>query len=109
MSSSPIGSSGPQMPQVNLPSPPPTAAAGKVGSGGKADQSAQPEQQQSWEDPTGTWAKFLGGSGSPASPKEVEMFINTLMKFFSNVIFQQMKESSQRANRQLKDAIEGND
>lgn len=59
-------------------------------------------------DPTGTWSKFLGGAGMPASPEEVKMFIQGIMKMF-NVIIQQQNAAYQRANQHLKRVIEGDE
>lgn len=88
--------------------PPPSAPPTTPGTTSGAQQGSQPQasQQLSWEDPTGAWAKFLGPT---ASPKDVEIFIGQLMKFFSNVILQQSAEAAKRAHQQMQQAIEGND
>jgi len=57
-------------------------------------------------DPSGAWSKFLSTPGNVASPEEVKMFIQGIMKMF-NVIIQQQNEAAQRASRHLKDVIEG--
>ena len=51
-------------------------------------------------DPTGAWQKFLGGS---ATPQEVQMFIQGMMKMF-DVLFQQMNDAAQRSSQVLKEA-----
>ncbi len=61
-------------------------------------------------DPTGAWSKFLssGGSGQVATPKEVEMFMQGMLKMF-NVIIQQQNEAYKRANEKLKRAAQGDE
>lgn len=59
-------------------------------------------------DPTGAWSKFLTTPGGVASPEEVKMFINGIMKMF-NVIIQQQTEAAKRASQKLKRSIEGED
>ena len=59
-------------------------------------------------DPSGTWAKFLGGSGGPASPEEVRMFVQGLLKMF-NVMIQQEQKRAKEASEKLKRAAEGED
>ncbi|MBS0606473.1 MAG: hypothetical protein KF898_03435 [Parachlamydiales bacterium] len=104
-SSNPIGPSS-NTPPTPPPTPPSTTPSTTSGTtGGSQQTSAQATQQLSWEDPTGAWAKFLGPS---ASPRDVEIFIGQLMKFFSNVIIQQMNQASKQAYQQMKESIEGN-
>ena len=57
-------------------------------------------------DPTGAWSKFLSTSGNVATPQEVQMFMQGILKMF-NVIIQQQNASYHRSNEQLKKAIEG--
>lgn len=64
------------------------------------------EQQKSWEDPTGAWQKFLSASGQQATPQEVQMFIQGLLKNF-NIIIQQSNEAHKRAMDDIKKAFEG--
>lgn len=56
-------------------------------------------------DPTGAWAAFLGGS---ATPQEVQLFLNGLLKTISNEMQQEQKQADQAAKK-LKNAIEGDD
>ncbi|MBS0652130.1 MAG: hypothetical protein JSR39_01240 [Verrucomicrobia bacterium] len=106
MSSSSNNPIGP--PSNTPPTPPPTPppSTTPTTSGSQQGSQAQASQQLSWEDPTGAWAKFLGPT---ASPKDVEIFIGQLMKFFSNVIIQQSNEAAKRAYQQMQQSIEGND
>ena len=57
-------------------------------------------------DPTGAWSRFLSSGGQVATPKEVEMFMQGMLKMF-NVIIQQQNEAYKRSNEKLKRAIEG--
>lgn len=71
---------------------------------------SQPTQNlpTSYVDPTGAWAKFLGGTGTPATAEEVQKFMQGMLKMF-NVLIQQQNEAAKRANEKLKKAIEGED
>jgi hypothetical protein len=73
----------------------------------------QPQQPQtpanlptSYVDPTGTWAAFLSKSGTPATAKDVQMFMNGLLKFFS-IIIKQQQDAYKRSMQHLKDVEEG--
>jgi hypothetical protein len=57
-------------------------------------------------DPTGVWAKFLSVPGHPATPKDIQMFIQGLLKSFS-LLIQQSNEAAQRASDQAKQALNG--
>ena len=57
-------------------------------------------------DPTGTWAAFLGRSGTPATPQDVKTFIAGMLKMF-NVLIQQELKAAKKANEKLKRAAEG--
>ena len=59
-----------------------------------------PTFQTSQSDPTGMLANFLATPGNPASPQEVETFIQGMMKFF-NTMIQQQQANMQQANQQL--------
>lgn len=65
-----------------------------------------PQQSRSYVDPTGTWAKFLGGSGMAATPKDVQMFMQGILKMF-NVLLQQQNDAAKRAADALKKAETG--
>ncbi len=56
-------------------------------------------------DPTGQWSKFLGGN---ATPQEVQLFLNGLMKTISNELQQEQKQMDE-ATKKMKKAIEGDD
>lgn len=62
----------------------------------------------SYVDPSGVWAKFLSTPGQAASAKDVQMFMNGLLKFF-NVLIQQQQASFKRSIDQLKKTEEGNE
>ncbi len=80
--------------------PPPSKPAGPIG----------PEQapQTSYIDPTGAWSKFLSTPSQIATPQEVKMFLQGMMKMF-NVIIQQQDAAAKRASDKLKKAEEGED
>ena len=59
-------------------------------------------------DPSWVWSKFLSTPGHVATPQEVKMFMQGLLKMF-NVIIQQQNEAYRRANEKLKKAAEGKD
>lgn len=59
-------------------------------------------------DPTGVWARFLGGSGQPASPADVEKFIQGVLMAL-NFVIKQETEAAQKASEKLKKALEGKD
>ncbi len=59
-------------------------------------------------DPTGVWTKFLSSGAGPATPEEVKLFIEGMMKMF-NVLIQQQNAAAKRASEKLKKAIEGED
>lgn len=105
MSSSPNNPVGPlsNPPPTPPPTTPPSSEAPGTTSGSEQTAS-QSTQQLSWEDPAGAWQKFLGPT---ASARDVQMFIDQLMKFFSNVIMRQSNEASKRAYQAMKDSIEG--
>jgi hypothetical protein len=63
---------------------------------------------RSYLDPTGTWSKFLTGGGQVATPQEVQMFMQGMLKMF-NVVIQQQQAAYQRANQKLRKAEEGNE
>jgi len=67
-----------------------------------------PQQQPapSAMDPTGAWSKFLSVGGNIATPQEVKMFMQGMLKMF-NVLIQQQNEAAQRAAERLKKAEEG--
>lgn len=70
---------------------------------------AGPQPQQpipSSLDPTGAWSKFLSAGGNIATPQEVKMFMQGMLKMF-NVLIQQQNEAAQRSAERLKKAIEG--
>ena len=96
----PLGNTPPNVP----PNVPPTTPQVTTGS---QQSSSSPPPQTSWEDPTGAWQRFLSVNGTPASPKEVEIFIHTLMKFFSNVIIAQSNKAAKESAEKMKDAIDG--
>ena len=60
----------------------------------------------SYVDPSGAWAKFLSTPGNPATAKEVQLFMNGLLKFF-NVMIQQQQAATKRALDQLKKVAKG--
>ncbi len=62
----------------------------------------------SYVDPSGAWAKFLSTPNAPATAKEVQLFMNGLLKFF-NVVIQQQQDSFKRSIQRLKDSEEGNE
>jgi hypothetical protein len=64
--------------------------------------------QPSSIDPTGAWSKFLSTPSQVASPEEVKMFIQGMMKMF-NVMIQQQDAAAKRAAQKLKKAEEGQD
>lgn len=57
-------------------------------------------------DPTGVWTRFLSTPGHPANAKEVQMFIGTLLRFFS-VMIQQQQDAAKKASDHLKRVEEG--
>ncbi len=59
-------------------------------------------------DPTGAWSKFLSTPGNVATPEEVKLFMQGLLKMF-NVIIQQQTAAAHRAAEQMKKAEEGED
>jgi len=59
-------------------------------------------------DPTGAWTRFLSTPGHPASPKDVEMFIQGLLRMF-DLLIQQQTEQAQKAAEKLKKVAEGKD
>lgn len=70
-----------------------------------------PQQQPpttSYLDPSGAWQKFLSAGGIVATPQEVQMFMQGMLKMF-NVIIQQQNEAYHRSNEQLKKAEQGED
>jgi hypothetical protein len=75
-------------------------------------QPSGPQQQQpqptSYLDPTGAWQKFLSAGGATATPQEVQMFMQGMLKMF-NVLIQQQNEAYHRSNEQLKKAEEGDE
>jgi hypothetical protein len=69
--------------------------------------SQQPSQlPTSYVDPTGAWAAFLSTPGHSATAKDVQMFMNGLLKFF-NVLIQQQQDSFKRTIEELKKAEKG--
>jgi hypothetical protein len=68
--------------------------------------SGGPQEGSSSGDPTGVWSKFLSGGGNVATPQEVKMFIQGILKMF-NVLIQQQNAAAERAAQQLKKAEEG--
>ena|ERR1700721_1890580 len=72
-------------------------------------QAVGPENQQppkTYEDPAGIWSKFLSVHGNIATPEEVHMFIQGMLRMF-NVIIQQQNEAAKRSAEVLKKAAEG--
>jgi hypothetical protein len=68
-----------------------------------------PETQpmpKSFEDPAGVWSKFLSVHGNIATPEEVHIFIQGMLKMF-NVLIQQQNEAAKRSAEVLKKAAEG--
>lgn len=59
-------------------------------------------------DPSGVWAKFLGGGGSPATPEQVQMFLNGMMRSIAVELQRQEKEVIE-ASKKLRKTIEGDD
>lgn len=59
-------------------------------------------------DPTGAWSKFLSTPGHIATPEEVKMFMQGMLKMF-NILIQQQNAAYKRSNEQLKKAAEGED
>jgi hypothetical protein len=57
-------------------------------------------------DPTGVWTKFLSTPGNAASPEDVKLFLQGMLKTF-NALIQQQNEAAKRANEQLKKTIQG--
>ena len=99
---------------VTPPSIPPSSGGQNQNTiSGQAAQQAASFQQQtaatSWVDPTGVWQQFLSMSGSSATPHDVEMFMKTLLKFFSDEIFKLQDEAAKRSHERIKKAIEGNE
>jgi hypothetical protein len=103
-SPNPIGNTPPNVPP-NVPPTTPQVTTGSQQSSSKSN----PPPATSWEDPTGAWQRFLSVNGTPATPREVEIFIATLMKFFSNVIIAQSNKAAKESSQRMKDAIEGRD
>lgn len=74
-------------------------------------QPTQPSQPStnlptSYVDPSGAWAKFLSTPGNPATAKDVQLFMNGLLKFF-NVMIQQQQAATKRALDKLKKVAKG--
>jgi hypothetical protein len=72
-------------------------------------QPGSPQQQPpatSYLDPSGAWKKFLSAGGIDATPQEVQMFMQGILKMF-NVLIQQQNASYQRSNEQLRKAEKG--
>lgn len=82
---------------------PATPGAGKA----PANQPPQIPIATNW-DPTGMWAKFLGGGGSPATPEEVQMFLNSLLRTIGMQLQEQEKQAAEAAKK-LRQTIEGDD
>lgn len=59
-------------------------------------------------DPTGVWTKFLSMGGQAATPEEVKLFIQGMMKMF-NILIQQQNAAAKRASEKLRKASEGED
>jgi hypothetical protein len=85
----------PQSQPQNLKAPPP-----QVGGLGNEP------PPKTYEDPAGVWSKFLSVHGNVATPEEVHMFIQGLLRMF-NVIIQQQSEAAKRSAEVLKKAAEG--
>ena len=64
--------------------------------------------QPSQIDPTGAWSKFLSTPSQVATPEEVKMFMQGMMKMF-NVIIQQQDAAAKRARDKMKKAEQGED
>jgi len=64
-----------------------------------------PAETTSWMDPTGAWQKFLGPT---ATPQDVQMFLQSLLKTFATQIQQDDAQMKKEAERQ-KRIIEGED
>jgi hypothetical protein len=59
-------------------------------------------------DPSGAWSKFLSTPGHVATPEEVKMFMQGMLKMF-NLLIQQQSAAYKRANEQLKKAVKGDE
>lgn len=89
-------------PSQGSPEPPPSPQPIQPPQPGGPQQQGVPSSI----DPSGIWSKFLSTSGNIASPEEVKMFMQGLLKMF-NVIIQQQNQAAERAARQMKKAEEG--
>ena len=79
------------------------------GSGGTPPiQPTGPQQPASNLDPSGAWSKFLSTPSQVATPEEVKMFMQGMLKMF-NLIIQQQNAAYQRANEKLRKVAEGED
>ncbi|MBI3236433.1 MAG: hypothetical protein HYZ48_01795 [Chlamydiales bacterium] len=93
--------------QPNNTDPSSKAPYGSVQDGSVQSSTQQAPQKTSPMDPTGIWQDFLSTSGSPATPQDVQLFLQSLLKFFSTEIFRQQAEAAKRSKEMLKKAISG--
>jgi hypothetical protein len=60
-------------------------------------------------DPLGIWKKFLSQGGNQATPQEVTMFLNTLVKFMASTVINEANKAAKQAYLRTKAVIEGRD
>ncbi len=54
----------------------------------------------------GVWQTFLSQGGTPATKEQTQLFINGILKFFNTLVAQERAKLS-KANKHLRDVIEG--
>jgi hypothetical protein len=97
----------------------PTDPSQKKPSPPQYEQTQQQQQQQAADamkqtealkslDPAGVWTKFLSTGGIVASPQDVKMFVQGIMKMF-NVLIQQQNAAAKRASDVMKKAETGDE
>lgn len=70
-------------------------------------QPTQPQKSHAnQQDGLGVWQKFLSQGETVATKEQTQQFINGILKFFNTLVAQERAKAT-KANRRLKDVIEG--
>ncbi|MDQ5956259.1 MAG: hypothetical protein ACH349_02680 [Candidatus Rhabdochlamydia sp.] len=75
-------------------------------SGPQPTQPQKPTPSSKDQEAIRVWQTFLSKGGTPATEEQAKLFMNGLLKFFNTLVAQERARLS-KANKHLRDVIEG--
>ncbi len=102
----------PQYPPPATTTPPPPSAPPSgtdPNSYQNVSQNTSGQEKGAAGDPLGIWQNFLSMGGTEASKQQVEMFLNSLVKFMASAVINEANKAAKQEYLRTKAVIEGRD